>query len=190
MKRTLLLVSLLAALVCAGAWGSKAHAATTYPQLDRLGSIMAMRPITVECANWHDDGALAVAWGYTYLAWSKVVVDERLCAAALGDEPLFRTLAAADSDYVSFQALGIKTIVHEAFHARHWRFRGDEGRVECQAIRHTNTAARILGRTEEQADALMPYALFWYWQTAQQIDGYGYTPCKAPFWLPPEDRDR
>jgi hypothetical protein len=32
------------------------------------------------------------------------------------------------------QALGVLVLTHEAFHLRHWRFRRNEGKVECQAL--------------------------------------------------------
>ena len=50
-------------------------------------------------------------------------------------------------------------LTHEAFHLRRWRFRRNEGKVECQAIVYFKDAAQRLGATAEQAEQLYPYAL-------------------------------
>jgi hypothetical protein len=44
-------------------------------------------------------------------------------------------------------------------HLRHWRFRRNEGKVECQALANFRDAAQRLGATAAQVEDLYPYAL-------------------------------
>jgi len=41
-------------------------------------------------------------------------------------------------------------------HLRHWRFRRDEGKVECQAFVYFTEAAQKLGASEAEANNLYP----------------------------------
>jgi hypothetical protein len=159
-------------------------------RLDALASRFAGREIVVQCATRDEDPQLTGNWGWTSggpASW--VRVDRRLCDAALGQ--LAPGEVDATTDPRSWQALGIATVVHEAYHQRlSWASRRDEGNVECKAIRHFVVATRLLlGWTESQARGLLPDALFWYWQQTSLKDVLGDHPyraaCDVPFWLPP-----
>lgn len=171
----------LAAILVALVFLTTGVASGENDQLARVGSAFAGHSESVVCSTVAEDDHLSNAWGYTDPEKTYVVLRSELCATALdvNADPLIR-------------ALGIKVLVHESYHQRHWKWRRDEGRVECQAIRHFKVAAQMLGSTPEQADALMPYALFWYWQQATITDMWGrsyrYAECGVPFWLPLGDR--
>jgi hypothetical protein len=83
------------------------------------------------------------------------------------------------------QALGVLVLTHEAFHLRHWRFRRDEGKVECQAIVHFKDAAERLGATAAQAEDLYPYALAWHARLMRLFPRYRDPKCVIPPWNPP-----
>jgi len=71
----------------------------------------------------------------------------------------------------------VLTLVHESYHVRHWRWRLNEARVECQAIRHFRVGVRVLGGSQELADRLLPLGLSWHDQIAQDPT-YRLAPCK------------
>ena len=81
------------------------------------------------------------SWAYTNVREDYTVLGPVVCAGARGvgsaDVPLWQ------------QALGALVLTHEAFHLRHWRFRRNEGKVECQArqLQGRHTATRGDGRT-------------------------------------------
>ena len=57
------------------------------------------------------------------------------------------------------QALGVLVLLHESFHLRRWRWRRDEGKVECQAMVYFKEAAVQLGATPDEAHDLYAYAI-------------------------------
>ncbi len=82
------------------------------------------------------------------------------------------------------QAAGTWTLVHEAFHLRHWRFRRNDAKVLCQTIVYFTDAMR-LGATEQQANELYPYALALYRQVTQPYPWYRDPACIVPPWILP-----
>jgi hypothetical protein len=134
----------------------------------------------VRCASrgeWDADFASSVGWAYTNVRDEYTVLGPRVCAGALGvgssDVPLWQ------------QALGALVLTHEAFHLRRWRFRGHEGKVECQAIVYFKDAARRLGATEAEAENLYPYALALHTHQVRLFPRYRDPQCVIPPWAPP-----
>jgi len=100
-------------------------------------------------------------------------------------ELLLGALAVADPGVPLWQrATGVLVLLHEAYHLRLWRWRRDEGKVECQAIRHFKVGARLLGDSPELADELLPYALAAHVRMKVLYD-YRDDKCKVPLWAPP-----
>jgi hypothetical protein len=84
------------------------------------------------------------------------------------------------------RALAVSVVlVHEAFHLRHWRYRRDEGKVECQAMVYFTEAAQKLGASADEADNLYPYALAWHRWLTQRLPWYRDPACVIPPWTPP-----
>ncbi len=162
--RFLLAVALLLGLVVA----SRAHAYETPSRLNEVARAYSLGVGEVRCASaaeWQADGDARFRWGYTNVRADYTVLPPLICAGALN---------VADDDVPTWQrALGTLVLVHEAFHLRHWRFRRDEGKVECQAIVYFTDAARKLGASEAEANNLYPYALGWQICTHTRSAGTG-----------------
>jgi hypothetical protein len=128
--------------------------------------------------EWDGDPQRAsFGWGYTNLRRDYSVLAPHICEGALN--------VGASSMPLWQQAAGVLVLIHEAFHLRHWRFRRDEGRVECQAIVYFTEAATKLGATDEQADELYPYALALHLRQTQLFFQYRDPHCVVPPWVPP-----
>jgi hypothetical protein len=134
----------------------------------------------VRCASsaeWDTDFASARGWAYTNIRAEIAVLGPLVCEGALnvGTEnvPLWR------------QALGALVLTHEAFHLRRWRFRRNEGKVECQAIVYFKDAAQRLGATAAQAENLYPYALALHAHLVRLFPAYKDPKCVIPAWAPP-----
>ena len=127
--------------------------------------------------EWENDWASSFAWAYTDMRTDVTVLGPVVCAGALGvgsaDAPLWQ------------QALGVLVLTHEAFHLRHWRFRRNEGKVECQALANFRDAARRLGATAAQAEDLYAYALALHGYKVRLFPPYGDPTCVIPPWAPP-----
>lgn len=175
-RRFLLAVALLLGLVVA----SRAHAYETPSRLNEVARAYSLGVGEVRCASaaeWQPDPYSSFRWGYTNVRADYTVLPPLICEGALN---------VADDDVPAWQrALGTLVLVHEAFHLRHWRFRRDEGKVECQAIVYFTDAARKLGASEAEAENLYSYALGWHrWQT-QRFSWYRDRTCVIPPWIPP-----
>ena len=79
----------------------------------------------------------------------------------------------------SAKALAVLTLVHESYHVRHWSWRLNEARVECQAIRHFRVGVRVLGGSQQLADRLLPFALAWHVELARD-SVYQLPACRLP----------
>lgn len=154
-------------------------------KLASVASVFAMREVRAECLTreaWNSDSLAQGSWGYVLgpdFADSTSIAP-LMCegAARVTDESL----------HPWQRAYGVMVLVHESYHLRHWRHNHDEGRVNCQAIRHFKVGVQLLGGTKELADRLLPYALDMYWRTAyktRNLDGGGYhwSGCKVPKWF-------
>jgi hypothetical protein len=176
MRRKLVLISL--ALVLA-----TAAPAAGYDAPERLNEVARLYSLgvgEVRCpspAEWNADFASSFSWAYSNLRDDVTVLGPVICAGALG--------VGADLVPLWQQALGALVLTHEAFHLRHWRFRRDEGKVECQAIVHFRDAAQQLGATAAQAEDLYPYALALRQYKLRLFPEYRDPTCVVPPWTPP-----
>jgi hypothetical protein len=172
-----------AAIVAALSLSPSAFAYDRPAELNRVASVFAMREAEVRCpsnAEWEADpiwGGGPRAWGYTNMLRDYIELHPALCAGALG---------VADEALPSWQrAVGVLVLVHEAYHLRYWRWRFDEAKVECQAIRHFRVGAQLLGATRELANELLPYALSAHARMGRLFPEYRDPSCQLPLWTPP-----
>jgi hypothetical protein len=170
----------LAVLVSALGLVAPARAFDRPPKLEQVASYFAQRPVEVRCPSieeWRADKNVIAGWAYTHLTQDWIVLHPALCEGAL---------RVADERVPAFQrAMGVETLVHESFHVRRWRYRRNEGRVQCQAITHFKTSAEMLGASPEQANDLLGYALAFHLQTVTLFSAYAHAGCKLPVWKPP-----
>jgi len=152
-----------------------------YPALDKLASYWAGHPVIVDCPtpeDWADDSTAEGAWAYTYLESDWTRMDPQLCDAAL-------QVQAGQTGEPWLQALSVLVITHEAFHLREWEWNGDEGRVECQAIRHWPESFLLLaGWNVPLFKLLLPWALVEHFHIAARFAEYNYRGCRIPYWPP------
>jgi hypothetical protein len=154
--------------------------------LETVAAHFAMRPAEVRCpstAEWIADPIWGAgqnaqrAWGYTNMVADHIVLHPALCAGALAvSEPAVPTWE---------RATGILVLVHEAYHLRRWKWRLNEGKVECQAIRHFTDGARLLGASPELANDLLPFALAAHARMVRLFPEYRDPRCKLPLWTLP-----
>lgn len=175
-RRALVLLSLLAALVCA----PLVRAFDTPVMLTDVARVYSLGVGEVRCpssAELNADFATAFGSAYTNMRDDYVVLGPLVCEGALNlgnpAVPLWQ------------QALGALVLAHEAFHLRRWRFRRSEGKVECQAIVHFKDAAQRLGATAAEAENLYPYALALHAEKVRLFPSYGDPKCLIPPWNPP-----
>jgi hypothetical protein len=175
-RAPLLLVTILAVLVLApGASGYE-----TPPKLADVTHVYSLGVGEVRCASraeWDADFASSVGWAYTNIRDEYAVLGPAVCDGALNvgtaNVPLWQ------------QALGALVLTHEAFHLRRWRFRRNEGKVECQALVYFKDAAQRLGATPAQAHDLYPYALALHAYQVRLFPAYRDPSCVIPPWVPP-----
>ena len=171
-----LLLSLVVALVLV-------PSATAYEIPSRLNEVArhySRGAGEVRCpsrAEWDDDWASSFAWAYTNVREDYTVLGPVVCTGALG-------LGSAEIPAWQ-QALGVLVLTHEAFHLRHWRFRRNEGKVECQALANFRDATQRLGATAAQAEDLYPYALALHDYKIRLFPEYQDLKCVIPPWAPP-----
>ena len=159
-----------------------APAARAYELPQRLNEVARVYSLgvgEVRCpteVEWGADFASSVGHAYTNLRDDYAVLGPRACAGAL---------AVGTADVPGWQqALGTLVLVHESFHLRRWRYRRNEGKVECQAMVYFEEAAQRLGATREQAHELYPYALALHlWQTSL-FPQYRDPKCVLSTWAP------
>ncbi len=149
-------------------------------ELNRVAQVYSLGVGEVRCptrAEWDADWASSFAWAYTSVREDYTVLGPVACAGALGvgtaEVPAWQ------------QALGALVLAHEAFHLRHWRFRRNEGKVECQALANFRDATRQLGATAAQAEDLYPYALALHDYKVRLFPHYRDAKCVVPPWAPP-----
>jgi hypothetical protein len=92
--------------------------------------------------------------------------------------PILDNLADSNADDRT-KALAVLTLVHESYHVRRWKWRLNDARVECQAIRHFRVGVRVLGGSQQLADQLFPLGLFWHDQIARS-PSYYLSSCEVP----------
>lgn len=179
MKRALIGAVVAAVLLLAPSVEAVSRSTT----LDATASWLAMRPVGVKCYEADED---ASPWGYG--AWGYVKrplktagfmhLDSRLCAGALdvnGDLPAWQ------------RAIGVEILVHEAYHLRRWSAAANEGRAQCEAIRHWKVVAVALGATEETVEELWPIALADHYERSNMVSWLtGERPYYDPDCVVPE----
>jgi hypothetical protein len=161
-----------------------AAAYDTPTRLNEVAHVYSLGVGEVRCPSETEWGAdphsASLGWGYTNVRRDYSVLAPHICDGALhvggSSTPLWQ------------QAAGVLVLVHEAFHLRHWRFRRDEGRVECQAIVYFTEAATKLGARNEQANELYPYALALHLHQTQLLFRYRDPQCVVPPWVLPLPR--
>jgi hypothetical protein len=156
-----------------------ASAYETPGKLARVAHVYSLEVGEVRCASnaeWAADFASARGWAYTNIRDEYAVFGPGVCEGALNvgtaNVPLWQ------------QALGALVLTHEAFHLRRWRFRRNEGKVECQAIVYFKDAAQRLGATPAQAEDLYPYALALHAYQVRLFPAYKDPKCVIPPWVP------
>jgi hypothetical protein len=149
-------------------------------KLNEVARLYSLGVGEVRCESateWNADIYSGFKWGYTNVRKDYAVLAPLACEGALN---------VASVDVPAWQrAVGTLVLVHEAFHLRHWRFRRNEDKVECQAIVYFTEAAQKLGATKAQADSLYPYALAWHWRQTSLLPWYRDPKCVLPPWTPP-----
>jgi hypothetical protein len=178
-----LVTAIIAALLIAP---TVASAYDTPSQLGRVASTFAMRQTEVRCPSsdeWIHDPIWGTApnpsraWGYTDMIDEYIVLHPALCAGAL---------AVADPEIAAWQrATGVLVLVHEAYHMRRWRWRRNEAKVECRAIRHFRAGVLLLGGSPALANELLPYALAAHARMVKLFPEYHDPACRLPLWAPP-----
>jgi hypothetical protein len=158
----------------------RAQAYETPSRLNEVARVYSLGIGEVRCASlaeWHADSHSSFQWGYTNVRSDYTVLPPLICDGALN---------VPDAQFPAWQrALGTLVLVHEAFHLRHWRFRRNEAKVECQAIVYFTEAAEKLGASEAEANNLYPYALAWHRWLTQLFSWYRDRTCVIPPWIPP-----
>src|SRR6266540_2805996 len=151
--------------------------------LRRVASIFAMRDAEVRCpssAEWIADPIWGTgpnpsrAWGSTDMIEEYIVLHPALCAGALGVSDALLPLWQ--------RATGVLVLLHEAYHVRHWKWRRNEGKVECQAIRHFTIGAQLLGASPALANELLPFALAAHARMVTLFPEYRDRTCMLPMW--------
>jgi hypothetical protein len=174
--RALPAVLLLAVLV----WAPAVQAFDTPARLNEVARTYSLGVGEVRCASsseWDADFASSFGMAYTNMRHDYVVLGPLACAGALN--------VGSPAVALWQQALGVLVLTHEAFHLRHWRFRRNEAKVECQAIVHFKDAAQRLGATLPEAENLYPYALALHAHQARLFPSYRDPTCRIPPWNPP-----
>ena len=172
-----LLLAALAAVLLAPA----ARAYDTPSTLNEVARVYSLGVGEVRCpsqAEWDAYHGSAFAWGSTNLREDYSTLAPAMCEGASG--------VGGTSIALWQQAAGVWVLVHESFHLRHWRFRRDEAKVECQAMVYFRDAAMRLGATAAQAEELYPYALALHVRQTELFSWYRDKSCRAPLWIPPD----
>jgi hypothetical protein len=175
-RARLLHVAALVMLVLAPA----VHAHESPARLTDVARVYSLGVGNVRCASsaeWDADFASSLGWAYTNVRDEYTVLGPRVCVGALN--------VGSTSVPLWQQALGALVLTHEAFHLRRWRYRRNEGKVECQAIVYFKDAAQRLGATAEQAENLYPYALALHAYQTRLFARYRDRTCVIPPWAPP-----
>lgn len=141
--------------------------------LEKVANVFAQQKVRIECSTPQQDSTLKWAWGYVYLFDPTIHISTYLCKAAKNiNNPRYG---------LSVRALAILTFIHESYHLRKsWSARGDEAKVECNAIRHFKVGAQLFGASPQLADELKVYALAHHWRLVAKVWEYYLPSCKVP----------
>jgi hypothetical protein len=174
-----LVVVLVAAGLLAGSTSARPGFGTP-PKLTEVAHVYSLGVGEVRCASsfeWNEDFGSSFGWAYTNVREEYTVLGPPVCQGALNvgsrEVPAWQ------------QALGALVLTHEAFHLRRWRYRRNEGKVECQALAYFTEAAQRLGASAAQADELYPYALALDAYQVRLFPRYRDPKCVIAPWRPP-----
>jgi hypothetical protein len=162
----------------AGAAGAGANEGTA--RLNALAAAYSLGVGEVRCpadADWEADFGSSFGFAYTNLVEDYAVLSPLVCRGANG-------VGAADVPSWQ-QALGVLVLVHESFHLRHWQWRRNEGKVECQAMVYFREAAVRLGASDAQAYDLYAYAIALHAYKLEVFPEYRDRRCRLAPWAPP-----
>ena len=172
--------SIVVSLALAVTLVPRATAYEVHGRLNEVAHVYSLGVGRVHCPSrmeWDQDWASSFSWAYTNVRDDYTVLGPVACMGALGvgsaDVPLWQ------------QALGVLVLTHEAFHLRQWRFRRNEGKVECQALVNFRDATQRLGGTAAHAEDLYPYALALHRYKVRLFPQYRDSKCVIPPWSPP-----
>jgi len=177
MKRLCVLLVSALVVLCLPATASSYE---TPPQLNDVARVYSLGIGEVRCptvAEWDADFASSFGYAYTHMVREYAVLSPTVCQGALG----VGTTAIPDWQ----QALGVLVLVHESFHLRRWRWRRNEGKVECQALVYFREAAVRLGATVQHAASLYAYAIALHAYKVSLFPQYRDSSCRAALWSPP-----
>jgi hypothetical protein len=149
-------------------------------KLNEVGLSYSLGVGEIRCPSpreWDEDFASSFGYAYTNMVDEYAVLSPIVCAGALG--------VGSTSVREWQQALGVLVLVHEAFHLRRWRWRRDEGKVECQAMVYFREAAVRLGATPDQAYDLYAYAIALHAYKVGLFPQYRDRTCRLTPWAPP-----
>lgn len=171
---------LVAAMLATLTFASSGAAYEASAKLTEVAHVYSLGVGEVRCASeaeWNADFGASFGWAYTNVRDEVAVISPLVCEGALN---------VGNADVPSWrQALGVLVLTHEAFHLRRWRYRRDEGKVECQAMVHFKEAAERLGASRAQAEDLYPYALALHQRQLRLFPRYRDPRCVLPPWNPP-----
>jgi hypothetical protein len=176
MRSRVFFVSIVTALVCAGA----ANAFATYPVIDETSSWIAMRPVSAHCLTKAETAAdfnMAV-WGAS--AYVNVTDDGSPEDYAVYEYGLCEQLLALHNGQrvnTADLAWSILALTHESYHLRGAPGWMNEGRANCNAIRHVRYVALHLGADQSHSYSLLSAALVWF---HRQPAAYRLPGCNLP----------
>jgi hypothetical protein len=176
MRSTAMILAVGAALVVATA----ARAYERPAKLNEVAAVYSLGVGEIRCPSqeeWDADFGSSFGYAYTNMRDDYAVLSPLVCAGALG--------VGSDETEDWQEALGVLVLVHEAFHLRHWRWRRNEGKVECQAMVYFKEAAQGLGARPDQAHSLYAYAVALHAYKVSLFPQYRDRKCRLPAWAPP-----
>ena len=174
------MLALASSIACALLAVPSANAYSTNPHIAAFVEVFASgTPAEVRCPDSAEEWSVDLGdpvnaqeiYGRTFTTTAVVELRWDLC-------PILDDLAGSSADD-STKALAVLTLVHESYHVRHWSWRLNEARVECQAIRHFRVGVRVLGGSQQLADRLLPFALAWHVELARD-PVYQLPACRLP----------
>lgn len=148
--------------------------------LNEVARVYSLGVGEVRCPSpeeWKADWASSFGYAYTNVRDEYAVLSPQVCAGALG------VGSEAVPDWQ--EALGVLVLVHESFHLRRWRWRRNEGKVECQALVYFREAAVRLGATVEHGASLYAYATALHAYKVRLFPQYRDPGCRVALWAPP-----
>src|SRR5262245_37045112 len=102
--------------------------AASFPELDRLASLFAMRQVTVRCPDptaWSADEIASHGWAYVPAGAPMTPIPDHMVAAPFVCAGALAIARGRRTVHPWQMAAGVLVLVHEAYHLRIWRYRLD-----------------------------------------------------------------